>query len=111
MQPGKMNTLTEVLNNLKQKKADTEFEWKENLLQAQGKKYPVDSLQIIKTYRFEGESDPDDSAILYIIKTNDGLVGYTLDAYGAESNYDEAYDNFIRQIPIAGHDEQLEFEL
>lgn len=33
-------------------------------------------------YRFEGQSDPDDSSILYILRTNDGVKGTLSDAYG-----------------------------
>lgn len=111
MQSNEMNTLYDVMNTLKQKNIDIEFAWQQNALYANDKAYNPASLQIVKTYRFEGESDPDDQAILYIIKTMDGLIGYNIDAYGVNSNYDQAYDNFIRQIPILGHDEQIEFEL
>lgn len=111
MQPGEMNTLYEVLNTLKQRNIDAEFLWKSDALYANDKAYDPKALQILKTYRFEGETDPDDAAILYVIKTSDGLIGYSIDAYGVNSNYDEAYDNYIRQIPIAGHDEQIAFEL
>ncbi|ANI88990.1 hypothetical protein A9P82_06590 [Arachidicoccus ginsenosidimutans] len=111
MQQNEMNTLSEVLENLKNRSCDVEFLWNENSLVAGGKNYEPQSLQIIKTYRFEGDSNPDDSAILYVLKTNDGVIGYSLDSYGANLNYDEAYNNFIRQIPISGHNEQLKFEL
>lgn len=111
MQSNEMNTLYDVLNTLKQRNINTEFSWQRNALYVNDKAYDPSSLQIVKTYRFEGESDPDDAAILYIIKADDGLIGYSIDAYGVNSNYDEAYDNFIRQIPIAGHDEQIAFEL
>lgn len=111
MHSNEMNTLYDVLNKLKEKKIDIEFAWKENALIANDKRYQPNELQILKTFRFEGESDPDDSAILYIINATDGLIGYSIDAYGVNSNYDEAYDNFIRQISIIGHDEQIEFEL
>jgi hypothetical protein len=42
-----------------------------------------------------------------------GLIGYSLDAYGTYSSHENelGYDNFIRQIPEAGHAEQLIFEL
>jgi len=76
-----------------------------------GKSYSPDELTIIKTYRFEGESDPSDSSILYLIQANDGLKGYSLDAYGVYSNHEdeEGYDNFIRQIKVENRDEQMIF--
>ena len=69
--------------------------------------YP-EELKIIKIYRFEGESDPADSTILYVIEANDGKVGYSLDAYGVYSNHDDdRYDDFIRKVPMEERDEQI----
>lgn len=99
---------------LRIKKIDNEFQLHEGRFTVKrGKSYDPDDLTIIKTYRFEGESDPADSSILYIIEAADGLVGYSMDAYGVYTNHDDggAYDNFIRQIKILEREEQLIFEL
>lgn len=37
-------------------------------------------------YRFEGDSNPDDSSILYAISTEYGIKGLLVDAYGAYSD-------------------------
>ncbi|MEP7257087.1 MAG: hypothetical protein ABI687_01840 [Flavitalea sp.] len=50
------------------------------------KVYQPDQVSIVNFYRFEGVSDPDDMAILYIIQTSDGLKGTVVDAYGVYSN-------------------------
>ena len=64
----------------------------------------------IKTYRFEGESDPSDSSILYVMEANDGSIGYSVDAYGAFSNHDDVdYNGFIVKVPIEEREEQLLF--
>mgnify|MGYP003651233956 FL=1 len=39
-------------------------------------------LEVIKYYRFEGMSDPDDNTILYVIETTTGEKGLLVDAYG-----------------------------
>ena len=109
-----MTTLSQVLERMRQKKMDTEFRWENGVFNAgRGKTYAADELKILKTFRFEGDSDPADSSILYIIEANDGLTGYSLDAYGVYSNHDdeEGYDNFIRQIPVDNREEQLLFEV
>ena len=109
-----MNTTTEVLERLRQKNMHHEFRWTpEGFTADKGKTYQPDELEIIKTFRFEGASDPSDTSIIYIIQANDGLTGYSQDAYGAYSAHEgeEGYDNFIRRIPQAGHDQQLLFEL
>jgi len=107
-----MTTLSTVLEKLRIKKRDTEFRMTaEGFGTTNGKFYKPDELKILRTYRFEGASDPSDSTILYIIQANDGMTGYSIDAYGAYSNHDDdGYDDFIRQIPIEETDERLIFE-
>ncbi|SFR67510.1 phosphoribosylpyrophosphate synthetase [Maribacter stanieri] len=42
-------------------------------------------LDVVKFYRFEGMSNPDDNTILYVIETNKGEKGLLVDAYGMYS--------------------------
>jgi len=105
-----LTTLTAVLEKLRQKKQDNEFKMtEEGFTAGNSKYYKPEDLKIIKTYRFEGESDPADSSILYLIEANDGMTGYSLDAYGAYSNHDDKYDEFLRQVKIEDRDEQILF--
>ena len=109
-----MTTLSSVMEKLRLKKIDNEFRWTETGFSAgKGKTYTPQELTIIKTYRFEGDSDPSASSILYIMQAKDGLIGYSLDAYGMYSNHDDedGYDNFIRQVKVDNRDDQLLFEL
>ena len=110
--PTEMTTLTSVLEKLRVKKQDNEFKIvPEGFTTTNGKVYNPQDLKIIRTFRFEGESDPSDSVILYLIEANDGLVGYSMDAYGAYSNHeDDGYDDFIRKIPVEEREEQVIFE-
>jgi hypothetical protein len=107
-------TSSQVLEKLRQNKIDNEFRWTpEGFSIGRGKTYQPEDLMILKTLRFEGASNPSDMEILYIIRANDGLTGYSLDTYGAYSSHENepGYDNFIRQVPVAGHDQQITFEL
>ena len=108
---GEMTTLSVILEKLRLKKQDNEFIMTEKGFgTGTGKFYQPEELKIIKTYRFEGDSDPSDSVILYLIEANDGKIGYSIDAYGAYSNHDdEKYDDFIRRINMEERDEQLIF--
>jgi hypothetical protein len=109
--PSVMTTLTAVLEQLRIKKQDNEFKMTdEGFTAGKGKNYDPEDLKIIKTYRFEGESDPSDSSILYLIEASDGLIGYSLDSYGAYSDHDNKYDEFIHKIKVEDRDEQLLFE-
>ncbi len=107
-----MRTLSQVLEKLRIKKLDHEFKYEEgSFVTGNGKKYQPGDLSIIKTYRFEGESDPSDASILYLIEASDGLMGYSIDAYGVYSNHEPDYDEFVRKIKVVDREEQLIFSL
>jgi hypothetical protein len=108
--PGEMTTLTDVLERLRVKKRDKEFKFTEQGFTVNDQKfYAPEDLTIIKTYRFEGDSDPADSSILYVIEASDGQIGYSLDAYGAYSMHEGKYDEAIRNIKVEDRDEQILF--
>lgn len=105
-----MTSLISVLEKLRHKRQDNEFRMsEEGFTTTNNKYYNPEDLTIIKTYRFEGDSNPSDSSILYLIEATDGLIGYSLDAYGAYTNHDEKYDEFIQKIKMEDRDEQLLF--
>ena len=47
-------------------------------------------------YRFEGQSDPADNAIMYVVETGDGVKGTLIDAYGAYA--DENVNKFMSEV-------------
>ena len=107
-----MTTLSSILERLRVKKQDNEFTMTEKGFTTDNSKfYQPEDLKIIRTYRFEGESDPSDSSIIYLIEANDGLIGYSMDAYGVYSDHeDDGYDDFIRKIPVEEREEQQIFQ-
>lgn len=113
--PSEMTSSSVVLEKLRLKKMDNEFKWTDKGFTAgKNKFYQPQDLKMIKTYRFEGDSDPGDTSIIYLIEANDGLIGYSMDAYGVYTSHDDdeqEYNNFIRQIPVEERDEQLIFEV
>jgi hypothetical protein len=60
------------------------------------KVYRPDEVHIVNFFRFEGASDPSDSAILYVIETHDGAKGTLTDAYGMYA--DAGVDKFIKEV-------------
>lgn len=58
--------------------------------------FKPEEVKILNFYRFEGESDPEDSSILYAIETLDGERGTLVDAYGPYS--DIHVNNFVREV-------------
>ncbi len=107
MQKTEMTTLSSVMETLRLKRQDNEFTLTEGGFTSNSTKvYQPEDLTIIKTYRFEGDSDPSDNAILYLMEANDGLIGYSIDIYGASSNNEEGYDDFIKKVRMEDRDEQ-----
>lgn len=58
--------------------------------------YSPDEVKIINFYRFEGESDPSDNAILYVLETCRGEKGTLTDAYGVYT--DLKVSEFVKQV-------------
>ena len=69
----------------------------EGLLWLQKNKiYKPGQVHIVNFFRFEGNSDPDDNAILYVIETDEGARGTLVDGYGIYADPDVA--KFIKQV-------------
>ena len=60
------------------------------------KYYKPHEVRIINFFRFEGASDPADSAILYAIETRDGVKGTLTDAYGPQADIE--VDKFLKEV-------------
>ena len=95
---GGMSTLSEVMNIAAGRGYTAEFGVQENGLCVVGKEqtYQPADTHIDNFYRFEGVSNPDDMAILYLIHTSDGTKGTLVDAYGTYG--DSRINDFIRAV-------------
>ena len=109
-QPIAMNTLSQILEKLRLKGKDNELKMSDHgKMQSKslGNIYKPEDLTIVKTYRFEGDSDPGDNSVLYILEDIDHNIGYILDAYGMYSSQENAgFDDFLKKIPTADRDMQ-----
>lgn len=83
-----MTTLSRVLTVLRERGYTEDFNLKHDYIECPGGKcfmYP-EEFTIDKVYRFEGDSDPADQAILYAISSEKfGLKGVLVDGYGGSS--------------------------
>ena len=93
-----MNTMTEVVNKVVKAGYTDSFKVTENGLQSnsRGTFYSPEQITVVNYYRFEGQSDPADNNILYVIETEDNLKGTLIDAYGAYA--DEATTKFMETV-------------
>lgn len=60
--------------------------------------YTPDEIHVVNFFRFEGESDPDDNAILYVIEAADGTKGTLIDSYGTYNDADVSL--FMKDVTI-----------
>ena len=83
------NTLVDAIKDLQEKGYTVDFNLHDEGLESKDQKkiWCSDDLEVVKYYRFEGMTSPDDSSILYVIETRDSQKGLLVDSYGAtESN-------------------------
>lgn len=93
-----MNSLTACMQKVIRLGYDQSFKVSAPCICIEGKEtyYTPEQVKVTNFYRFEGESDPGDSAILYAIETTDGVKGILIDAYGIYA--DENVSKFIRKV-------------
>jgi hypothetical protein len=93
-----MSTLSTCMERLKGEGYIANFRVETGLLKSLDKEvmYEPQEVKINNFYRFEGESDPSDTSILYAIETNDGTKGIIADAYGAYA--DEEVSDFFEKV-------------
>lgn len=111
--PKPMLTLSQVMEKLRQKGITDEIRMtddKKFVISGTEKSYQPNDLKIIRTYRFEGASDPGDNAALYLIKDHYENIAMIIDSYGANSNYDgPEFDEFLKSIPEEEEKEEFDF--
>ena len=66
----------------------------------EGKSWRPDDVRIVDFYRFEGQTNPDDMAILYAIECVDNTRGTISNSYGPYA--DTEVDEFILQVENLG---------
>jgi hypothetical protein len=93
-----MTSLVSCMNMLLADGFNTQFKAMESGLKSLSTNivFQPEQVEIINFYRFEGESDPADSSILYAIETSDGEKGTLTDSYGPYA--DTNVTKFIQKV-------------
>lgn len=60
------------------------------------KQYQPEDLKILKSYRFEGMTDPADQAVVFAMEANDGTKGTMVISYSSQHNQDM---ELLKKIP------------
>jgi hypothetical protein len=94
-------TLSETLNELRKQGYTEDFNLRQNCLECRNGHFQVfaDEFKVDEYFRFEGESNPDDAAILYAISSDRyGLKGVLVNAYGIYS--EPMTDKMLEKLEI-----------
>ena len=96
--PDKMKSLSACLDKMIAQGYTDDFRATDDGLQSlrTDKVYKPEEINIVNFYRFEGVSNPDDMAILYVIEASDGVKGTIVDAFGTYSSYE--LHEFIKAV-------------
>lgn len=76
------DTVTEAVKGLKERGYTLDFNLEENCVICEGNKYKPEDFEIVAVYRFEGDTDPADGAVVYAIESKNGLKGVLVNGYG-----------------------------
>src|SRR5262245_8794306 len=93
-----LTTMVAILNRLHKEGYTIQLKAEPNCIYSMdsGKKFKPKEVEIKHFYRFEGESDPSDNAIVYAIETKSGEKGTLIDSYGAYA--DPNIEKFIKDV-------------
>lgn len=94
------DTLSQATNGLLQEGFDEDFKAIDDKIigYKSKKKYLPTDLKIVKIYRFEGMSNPQDDTVIFAIEANDGTKGTLIMSYSAQHNQNI---DLIKKIPEA----------
>jgi hypothetical protein len=80
------DTVSEAVNDLKKRGFDVDFNLHENCIVCHDDKFNVEDFEITEVYRFEGNTDPSDEAVVYAIESKDGRKGVLVNGYGISAD-------------------------
>ena len=94
-------TLSETMNELRKEGYVEDFNLQQNCLECRNGQYKVfaNEFKVDKFYRFEGESNPSDAAILYAVSSDKHqLKGILVNGYGIYS--EPITDEMLEKLDI-----------
>ncbi len=92
------DTVSEAVNGLKKRGFTVDFNLQENCIVCNDDKFNVDDFEIVEVYRFEGNTDPSDEAIVYAIQSVNGLNGVLVNGYGISA--DTMSSEMVKKLSI-----------
>jgi hypothetical protein len=97
------NTLSETMEELRKQGYTEDFNLQQNCLECRNGQFKVfaEDFKVDHYFRFEGDSNPSDSSILYAISSDRlGLKGVLVNAYGIYS--EPVTDELMEKLQMRG---------
>ena len=79
------DTVSEAINGLRKRAFEVDFNLQENCLVCNTGKFNIEDFEVAEVYRFEGNTDPSDEAIVFGIESKTGLKGILVSGYGVSA--------------------------
>jgi len=92
------STVSEAINKLREEGFITDFNLEGSGMMTGNEKFNAEDLEIVDVYRYEGDSDPSDEAVVYGIESKNGVKGILVNGYGVSS--DSITASLIEKIKI-----------
>ena len=80
------DTVSEAVNGLKARGFNFDFNLRENCLVCNNERFDINDFEIVEIYRFEGDTDPSDEAVVYAVESTKGLKGILVNGYGISAD-------------------------
>jgi hypothetical protein len=90
-------TVSEAISQLQKKGFTIDFNLKENSIVYHDEKFHT-NFEIVDVYRYEGDTDPADEAVVYAIQSKTGLKGILVTGYGPSIDSDTV--EILRKLQI-----------
>jgi hypothetical protein len=91
-------TVTEAINAFRKKGFNLDFNLEENCLSCANGKFDAEEFEISEVFRYEGNTDPADEAVVYAIESNNGHKGILVTGYGTSS--DPVSDRILAKLSM-----------
>jgi len=80
------DTVSQAVNELRKRGYTLDFNLVENCIICNQQKFNPEDFKIVEVYRYEGDSDPADEAVVYAIESKNGLKGVLVNGYGISAD-------------------------
>lgn len=92
----KYETVSKAIEILRSQGFDLDLNLDINFISAKGEKWFKDDFEIMDVYRYEGNSDPADEAVVYGIQSKSGKKGILVTGFGMYAN--EVDPEFLKKL-------------